>query len=191
MCSVRARSNNKIPTYHVTQAPPPPPTANFSANPTSGNAPLSVQFTDQSSGSITSRDWNFGDGSSHSSAQNPSHTYNTAGDYTATLTVTGSGGSNSKSVAIHVTTAPLPSPDARTWVSVVASDSRASGPGDIGVFTISRRAGGSTATAVTVNYSLGGTPQNGVDYQTLPGTVTIPAGAASVQVKLIPIGNSR
>jgi len=150
---------------------------------------LTVQFTDQSSGSITSRDWNFGDGSSHSSAQSPSHTYNTAGDYTATLTVTGSGGSNSKSVAIHVTTAPLPSPDGRTWVSVVASDKRASGPGDIGVFTITRA--GSTATAVTVKYSLGGTPQNGVDYQTLPGSVTIPAGATSADVKVIPTGGSR
>src|SRR5438874_3333719 len=112
MCSVRARSNNKIPTYHVTQAPPPPPTANFSANPTSGNAPLSVQFSDQSSGSITSRDWNFGDGSSHSSALNPSHTYNNAGSYTVTLTVTGSGGSNSKSLTIQVNTPPPPPPAA-------------------------------------------------------------------------------
>ena len=68
-----------------------------------------MQFTDQSSGSITAWDWNFGDGSPHSSAQNPSHTYNNAGDYTVTLTVTGSGGSNSKSLTIHVT---VPSPKA-------------------------------------------------------------------------------
>src|SRR5207244_945940 len=87
-----------------------PPTADFTANTTSGQAPLAVQFTDRSSGSITSRDWDFGDGSSHSSTQSPSHTYNNAGDYTVTLKVTGSGGSNSKSLAIHVT-APPPTAD--------------------------------------------------------------------------------
>ena len=80
--------------------------------------------------------------------------------------------------------------DTRTWVSILASDSRASGTGDIGVFTISRT-GVSMASAVTVRYSLGGTPQNGVDYQTLPGSVTIPAGASSVNVKLVPTGPSR
>src|SRR5207249_11895114 len=93
-------------------AAPSPPTADFTANTTSGQAPLAVQFTDRSSGSITRRDWNFGDGSSHSSTQNPSHTYNNAGDYTVTLTVTGSGGSNSKSMAIHVTAPPPPPPTA-------------------------------------------------------------------------------
>src|SRR5207247_1527949 len=102
-------------TLNWNQAAPPgsPPTANFTANPTSGNAPLTVQFTDQSTGSITSRDWDFGDGSSHSSAQNPSHTYNNAGDYMVTLTVTGSGGSNSKSLTIRVTT-PAPPPSGLT-----------------------------------------------------------------------------
>src|SRR5260221_376341 len=89
--------------------PPPPPAANFSANPTSGNAPLVVQFTDQSSGSTTSWNWNFGDSSANSSAQNPSHTYTNAGDYTVMLTVTGSGGSNEKSLAIH---AAVPAPTA-------------------------------------------------------------------------------
>jgi len=161
--------------------PPPPPTADFTANPTSGNAPLAVQFTDRSSGSITSRDWNFGDGSSHSSTQNPSHTYNNAGDYTVTLTVTGSGGSDSKSVTIHVT-APPPPPT----VTVLATDFLASEPGtDTGTFTISRT--GDTSTPLTVNYSLGGTAQNGTDYQQLATTVTIPVGASSVDVVVRPI----
>src|SRR5207249_5639891 len=92
-------------------AAPSPPTADFTANTTSGQAPLAVQFTDRSSGSITRRDWNFGDGSSHSSTPNPSHTYNNAGDYMVTLTVTGSGGSNSKSLTIHVTLPPAPAND--------------------------------------------------------------------------------
>ncbi|HKI71302.1 MAG TPA: S8 family serine peptidase, partial [Verrucomicrobiae bacterium] len=93
-------------------AAPSAPTADFTANTTSGQAPLAVRFTDRSSGSITSRDWNFGDGSSHSSTQSPSHTYNNAGDYTVTLKVTGSGGSNSKSLTIHVTAVPPQAPAA-------------------------------------------------------------------------------
>src|SRR5207244_5688256 len=84
----------------------PAPTANCRASLQSGLPILSVQFSDQSSGSITSRDWDFGDGSSHSSALNPSHTYNNAGSYTVTLTVTGSGGSNSKSLTNQVSTPP-------------------------------------------------------------------------------------
>src|SRR5258708_19264087 len=63
-------------------------TADFTANPASGQAPLMVQFTDQSTGTITAWDWNFGDGSAHSSVQNPSHTYNTPAAFTPTLTIT-------------------------------------------------------------------------------------------------------
>jgi hypothetical protein len=99
-------------------SPPPPPTANFSANPASGNAPLTVQFTDESTGSITSWDWSFGDGSADRSVQNPSHTYTNAGDYTVTLTVTGDGGSGSNSLPIHVT-AQTPQQQAAALISEV------------------------------------------------------------------------
>jgi len=75
--------------------PPPPPVAAFSGSPTSGEAPLTVNFADQSTGDITSWSWNFGDGAT-ASQQNPSHTYNGAGDYTVTLTVTGPGGSDTE-----------------------------------------------------------------------------------------------
>src|SRR6266568_3600769 len=103
-------TSSKSALIHVTAPPPPTLTANFTANPTSGQAPLMVQFTDQSTGTITAWDWNFGDGSAHSSVQNPSHTYNSVGDFTATLTITGSGGAtSSKSTVIHVTAPPPPS----------------------------------------------------------------------------------
>jgi PKD repeat protein len=68
-----------------------PSTASFSANPTSGNAPLSVNFNDESTGTITSWNWNFGD-NTNSNLQNPSHTYNDPGTYTISLTVTGPAG---------------------------------------------------------------------------------------------------
>ena len=50
------------------------PTAAFSGTPTSGQAPMNVQFTDSSTGSPTSWSWSFGDGGS-STTQSPSHTY--------------------------------------------------------------------------------------------------------------------
>ena len=82
--------------------------ANFSADLTSGNSPLTVQFTDKSTGNITSWSWNFGD--AHTSTdQNPSHTYNSVGDFTVTLTVTGPGGSNTmqKTNFIHISPPPV------------------------------------------------------------------------------------
>jgi len=39
-----------------------PPAAAFTANPTSGIAPLDAQFTDQSTGTVTGWSWDFGDG---------------------------------------------------------------------------------------------------------------------------------
>jgi PKD repeat protein len=69
-----------------------------------GIAPLVVQFTDRSTGNPVSWDWDFGDGSAHSSAQNPSHIYVLPGTYTATLTVrNSSGAASSKSVTIQAT----------------------------------------------------------------------------------------
>lgn len=67
--------------------------AEFSAEPLSGNLPLSVQFTDLSTGYPTSREWDFGDGSS-SALQNPLHIYETAGVYNVSLTIFLNGNSN-------------------------------------------------------------------------------------------------
>jgi PKD repeat protein len=70
--------------------------AEFGVDKLSGSAPLTVNFTDYSVAQqgIKSRAWNFGDGSTDSSA-NPSHTYTKAGVYTVSLTVNDSkNGSN-------------------------------------------------------------------------------------------------
>src|SRR5262249_15322919 len=87
---------------------PSAPAASFTASPTSGQAPLTVQFTDTSTGNPASRDWDFGDGSTHSTVANPSHVYSTAGSFNVTLTVTGGGQSSSASKTITVTNAPPP-----------------------------------------------------------------------------------
>ncbi len=71
------------------------PIANFSANTTSGPAPLTVSFIDQSTNNPSSWQWDFGDGGT-SDQQSPSHTYNVNGTYTVTLTVTNSYGSDTE-----------------------------------------------------------------------------------------------
>ncbi|MBU1202430.1 PKD domain-containing protein [Patescibacteria group bacterium] len=72
---------------------PPVPTANFSATPTFGANPLTVQFFDQSTNSPTSWAWDFGDGA-NSSVEDPVHTYTTAGVYTVSLTASNGSGSD-------------------------------------------------------------------------------------------------
>ena len=76
---------------------PPVPTAAFSVS----TAPLVASFTDQSTGSIDSRSWDFGDGAS-STDQNPTHDYANHGDYTVTLTVNGPGGSDTETQTVTV-----------------------------------------------------------------------------------------
>ncbi|HIO71998.1 MAG TPA: PKD domain-containing protein, partial [Flavobacteriales bacterium] len=51
------------------------------------NLPFTVNFTNTTTGLISSFLWNFGDGSVDSTNLNPSHTYTTAGVFTVTLTV--------------------------------------------------------------------------------------------------------
>jgi PKD repeat protein len=69
-----------------------PPNAAFTATTTIGNAPLTVQFTDQSSNDPTSWFWDFGDGT-NGTVRNPSHTYTEPGTYSVTLTATNAAGS--------------------------------------------------------------------------------------------------
>ncbi len=89
------------------------PAAAFTASPQTGTPPLSVQFNDESTGTITSRTWDFGDGNT-SVGLNPSHTYTLPGTYTVNLTVTGPGGSDSEVKANYITvTAPPVPPVAR------------------------------------------------------------------------------
>ncbi|HVP10078.1 MAG TPA: glycoside hydrolase family 44 protein, partial [Phycisphaerae bacterium] len=89
-----------------------PPNAVISAIPTSGTAPLTVSFSGTGSsdpdGSIASYAWAFGDGATATGAT-ASHTYQTAGTYTAKLTVTDNGGATaSTTVTITVAAANQP-----------------------------------------------------------------------------------
>jgi PKD repeat protein len=72
------------------------PQAGFTASPTIGTVPLTVTFNDTSTGTITNRFWNFGDGAVNSTTTNiVTHTYTLAGANTVILTVTGPVGTSS------------------------------------------------------------------------------------------------
>ncbi|MCA9994345.1 MAG: PKD domain-containing protein [Anaerolineales bacterium] len=79
------------------------PTAVFSATPLSGAAPLSVTFTNQSTGSPASWQWDFGDGTPLSNEQNPVHEYTQPGSYTVSLTVSNANGSDMTTKTNYIT----------------------------------------------------------------------------------------
>jgi PKD repeat protein len=76
-------------------SPPTPPSASFNASTTSGEAPLTVNFTNTSTGEPTpTYSWTFGDGAT-STETSPSHTYTSPNTYTVTLTAHNSSGPDS------------------------------------------------------------------------------------------------
>ncbi|HVP94586.1 MAG TPA: PEGA domain-containing protein [Methanoregulaceae archaeon] len=86
---------------------PLPPVADFNGSPKEGNAPLTVQFTDESTGNVTGWAWDFkNDGTIESTEQNPAYTYQNPGTYSVNLTVTGPGGSDSKVSEEYISVSP-------------------------------------------------------------------------------------
>lgn len=78
--------------------------AKFSASPSSGEAPLTVNFRNESEGEYASLRWEFGDGT-RSEDMNPTHTYSEVGKFTPRLVVTNLNGQESRSdekLVIHV-----------------------------------------------------------------------------------------
>ncbi len=72
----------------------PGPGASFTANPSSGDAPLEVDFTNTSAGAGLTYHWDFGTGDT-SILENPTYTYVNYGTYVVTLTVTDANGCTS------------------------------------------------------------------------------------------------
>ena len=150
-----------------------PPTAGF--NYTTNN--LTANFTDTSSdsdGTIASRSWNFGDGTT-SNATNPSKTYASAGTYTVTLTVTDNGGLNNQ-ISKQVTVSAPPPP------SLSIADASTT-EGNSGTKTLTFTVSLSAASSSSVTYNIAtadGTATAGSDYvaNSLTGQI-IPAGQTS------------
>jgi len=93
-------SDSMLQTIKVVQAAAP--VADFTSNCTAGPRPLSIAFTDTSTGLPASWSWDFGDGN-RSARQNPVHEYSNAGNYSVTLTVANSRGSDSIQKVDYIT----------------------------------------------------------------------------------------
>lgn len=95
-----------------TLAPPPAPEAAFSTSVSSGVAPLTVVFTDTSTGQIATRSWELGNGV-RSTGTTAMTSYG-PGRYTVTLRVDGPGGSDTlrRSALISVAAPPPSEPPA-------------------------------------------------------------------------------
>ncbi|HWQ63398.1 MAG TPA: PKD domain-containing protein [Methanospirillum sp.] len=110
----------------VSSIPGPVFNADFTAAPTSGPAPLTVQFTDKSFGSPTMWVWNFGDGpipmdasganvscasGNCNSIANPRHTYTKNGAYTVTLTASNAQNSDTETKVNYINVQNIPTSD--------------------------------------------------------------------------------
>jgi PKD repeat protein len=94
--------------------------ADFTGTPVSGAAPLSVTFTDTSTGAPTVWAWDFGDGGT-STSQNPTYSYAAAGTYTVTLVASGHGSTDTEVKTSYITAVdPIPvyvQADSQYWIN--------------------------------------------------------------------------
>jgi len=148
--------------------------ADFTAFPTSGTVPFTVNFTDLSTGNPTSWSWDFGD-TGTSPQQNPSHTYTVAGTYTVSLTVTNASGSDTETKVDYIS-GPPPLPP----VAEFSADTTTVSAGDSVTFTDE-----STNIPISWDWTFeGGTPgtstaQNPVVQYNTAGTFTVTLIAAN------------
>lgn len=163
-----------------------PPTANFTYSCTN----LACNFTDSSTdadGTIATRNWDFGDATS-ATAQNPAHTYGTAGTYNVSLTVTDNGGATASiTKAVTVSTAPAGTP-----ANVIINEILANEPGSstaseaveiVNIGGTAASIGGwtvSDGSAVRHKFATGTTLQPGQSIVVFGGSAGIIAGVNGV-----------
>ena len=139
------------------------PTADFTASPTSGTSPLTVSFTDASTGVINSWLWSFGDATT-SNDQNPVHQYASDGTYSVTLDVFGPGGNDAeiKSNYITVTTPSI----STVYVATTGSDSTGDGTVDYPYATIQKGIDsiGAGSTVLVLDGTYTGSSNKNIDF---------------------------
>ncbi len=155
-----------------------PPAANFTADPSAGNVPLEVAFTDTStSGSspIVQWQWDFGDGGG-SAVQNPVHTYTDPGTYSVSLTVTTASGSNTRTREDLITVRRVP-----PTAEFQADEPRGNAPHTVN-FTDFSTPGSAPITDWVWYFGDGGTStgQNPRHVYTTPGTYTVSLTVSNV-----------
>ncbi len=151
----------------ITVSSTAPLTATATVSPTSGTAPLAVTFTGSASGGTGPYTyfWVFMDGS-HSNLQSPSHTYTTAGTYTATLTVNDSA-SGTKTVSAQAVTVSA----SQATLQVTAAGNPLSGNSPLTVAFTSSPTGGS-GNYVSYAWSFGDTTTSTLQNPSHTYTVT-------------------
>jgi len=143
-----------------------PPSVDFTGSPTSGTSPLSVSFTDDSVGEISSWKWDFGDGN-NSTEQNPVHVYSKSGRYSVELTVGNEAGSDTISKTRYITVEPLIYPSADFTASPT------SGTSPLNVSFTDNSTGNPSSWRWTFGDGTSSTEQNPVHLYSNPGSYTV------------------
>jgi PKD repeat protein len=117
-------SNSKFKKNYIKVSQLEKPSADFSANKQSGDAPLTVRFMDKSKGdSITEWSWDFNnDGTIDSTEKNPSYTYAKAGKYAVKLVVTNAAGSDMEVKSDFITVKGDTQPAGKKPVAIIFAD---------------------------------------------------------------------
>lgn len=144
------------------------PAASFTESASSGVAPLTIDFTDTSTGNIVGWLWNFGDGST-SAAQNPSKTYTICGTYAVTLTASNPAGAGFAGATKQVYSAP---------VAVFAASATSASPGAVINFT-DQSTGNVTGWSWNFGDGGGSSSQNPARSYTSTGNYTVSLTASN------------
>jgi len=161
-----AGSNTVTKTGYISANTVTPPSAGFTATPTTGDQGLVVRFTDTSLNKPTSWLWEFGDGMT-SMEQNPTHTYEGSGVFSVTFTASNAGGSSTVTRAGYISTGSVKPP--------VTGFTAAPTTGSAGVVVRFSDTSANTPTAWFWEFGDGGnsTLQNPAHAYTEPGTYSV------------------
>ncbi len=154
------------------------PLAAFMASPLVGVAPLTVNFADESTGSIESWYWDFGDGT-NSDLRKPIHTYDFAGSFSVNLTVTGDSVSDTETKTEYIT---VVSPDAPDLICRVKEFHSYEYGQKIVVKLETENSGNTKADPFDVDFYLS---NNGIDLTELLGAESVNGGLNSNHTRVI------
>ena len=147
-----------------------PPAAIFSGSPTNGTVPLTVTFTDSSTGSITNRFWSFADGgTTNTTATSVQYVYQTTGSNQVSLIVSGLGGSNTNTKPNYIVVgSATPPPPVASF-----TNNPASGPAPLTVYFYDTSTGSPTGWAWAFGDGNTSMSQNPSDIYVNPGSYTV------------------
>jgi PKD repeat protein/subtilisin family serine protease len=152
------------------------PVADFRGNPTAGAQPLTVHFTDQSTGTVYNWQWDFGDGGT-STQQSPSHTYTNVGSYTVIFKVTGPSGSDTKTRTNYIQVYEPPPTIGYSPTSFTFTTTQGGSNPPNQTLSISNTGGGTLTWSVSDNATwLSLNPASGIN----SGTVTLSVNIAGL-----------